>query len=97
MLGGERDRLFYRCRFEVQLPHHSSACMAAHTRKGNIGIRCSRWPVATAMALATAPTVGTHGGSPTPLLPNGPPSPSLTGASTKATLIGGASGAVRIL
>ena len=45
---------------------------ASHTRSGVIGSLCTRAPITLAIAFATAPAVGTHGGSPTPFEPFGP-------------------------
>ena len=45
---------------------------ASQTRSGVIGSVCTRAPITFAIAFATAPAVGTHGGSPTPFEPFGP-------------------------
>ena len=45
---------------------------ASQTRSGVIGSACTRAPITFAIAFATAPAVGTHGGSPTPFEPFGP-------------------------
>ena len=45
---------------------------ASQTRSGVIGSWCTRAPITLAIAFATAPAVGTHGGSPTPFEPFGP-------------------------
>src|SRR4029077_865198 len=63
--GGRVDR---GCR-SVCLHAH---CPASHTRSGVIGSLCTRAPITLAIAFATAPAVGTHGGSPTPFDPFGP-------------------------
>jgi len=47
-------------------------CAASHTRSGVIGSRCTRAPITFAIPFATAPAVGTQGGSPTPFEPFGP-------------------------
>src|SRR5262249_61473934 len=58
--GGRRERTAHR---------PASPCATSQTRSGVMG-RLRTWPPSTlAMALATAPAVGTFGGAPTPLGP----------------------------
>ena len=68
---------------------------ASQTRSGVIGSLCTRAPITFAIAFATAPAVGTHGGSPTPFDPFGPAFGVLV--SIQATSIRGASEAVTSL
>src|SRR5205823_14308808 len=70
-------------------------CSASQTRSGDIGSSRTRLPVATAIPFATAPGVGTHGGSPMPFEPVGPPS--CAGVSTQPMSIAGASAEVTSL
>src|SRR5262245_51244902 len=75
--------------------HASSSCEAAQTRSGVIGSWRTRSPVSFAIALAIAPAVGTHGGSPIPFDPRGPAFG--VSVSTHAMSICGASEAVTSL
>ena len=63
-----RERLVDRRRGHERHAH----APASQTRSGVIGSCRTRAPMTFAIAFATAPAVGTHGGSPTPFEPFGP-------------------------
>src|SRR5262245_4269687 len=75
--GGRRERA----------AHVAPSVCASHTRSGVIGSLRTWRPSTLAIAFATAPAVGTCGGSPTPLDPRGP----TESISIHATSISGAS------
>src|SRR5436309_2578309 len=68
-VGHRRHRLVDRGRRHVRARH---SVVISQTRSGVMGSARTRAPMTFATALAIAPAVGTHGGSPTPFEPFGP-------------------------
>src|ERR1700693_281149 len=72
--GGKGAQRFLDARRSGEGLGHRASLATRHTRSGVIGSWFTGLPRTFEMALATAPAVGTHGGSPTPLEPLGPAS-----------------------